>query len=85
MRLHNVEQDTPIFLSPFRRTCSSPRAATRAPRRVNDTGILPRAKVTGIYVNSALAKTEANLNGFDEAIMLNEDGHVSEAAARTSS
>jgi branched-chain amino acid aminotransferase len=36
--------------------------------------------VTGIYANSALAKTEANLNGFDEAIMLNEDGHVSEGS-----
>ena len=36
--------------------------------------------MTGIYVNSALAKTEAQLNGFDEAIMLNEDGHVSEGS-----
>ena len=36
--------------------------------------------MTGIYVNSALAKTEANANGFDEAIMLNENGHVSEGS-----
>ena len=43
-------------------------------------GIPPRAKVTGIYVNSALAKTEAQLNGFDEAIVLNTDGHVSEGS-----
>jgi branched-chain amino acid aminotransferase len=47
---------------------------------VQDTGIPPRAKVTGIYVNSALAKTEAQANGFDEAIMLNENGHVSEGS-----
>src|SRR3546814_8511034 len=39
-----------------------------------------RAKVNGLYVNNAMAKTEAQLNGFDEAIMLNVDGHVSEGS-----
>ena len=81
VRLHNVEQDTLIFLSPFPAYLpETARCHTSTWRRVNDTGISPRAKVTGIYVNSALAKTEANLNGFDEAIMLNEDGHVSEGS-----
>ena len=81
VRLHNVEQDTLIFLSPFPAYLpETARCHTSTWRRVNDTGIPPRAKVTGIYVNSALAKTEANLNGFDEAIMLNEDGHVSEGS-----
>jgi branched-chain amino acid aminotransferase len=42
--------------------------------------IPPRAKVTGLYVNSALAKTEAWENGFDEAILLSQDGHVSEGS-----
>jgi branched-chain amino acid aminotransferase len=56
------------------------RCHTSTWRRVQDTGIPPRAKVTGIYANSALAKTEANQNGFDEAIMLNENGHVSEGS-----
>ena len=37
-------------------------------------------RVNGLYVNSALAKTEALENGFDEAIMLNDDGHVSEGS-----
>ena len=36
--------------------------------------------MNGLYVNSALAKTEAVENGFDEAIMLNDDGHVSEGS-----
>ena len=54
-------------------------------RRSEDTSIPVRAKVTGVYVNSALAKTEAETAGFDEAIMLNDDGHVSRARARTSS
>jgi len=39
-----------------------------------------RGKITGIYVNSALAKTEANERGFDEAILLTHDGHVSEGS-----
>ena len=38
--------------------------------------------VTGTYVNSALAKTEAIENGYDEAIMLNQDGHVSEGSGQ---
>ncbi len=50
-------------------------------RRVDDTAIPARGKVNGTYVNSALAKSEAVLNGFDEAIVLNQDGHISEASA----
>jgi branched-chain amino acid aminotransferase len=83
VRLHNVENDTLMFIAPFGPYLDIEKGArchTSTWRRVNDTGIPPRAKVTGIYVNSALAKTEANLNGFDEAIMLNEDGHVSEGS-----
>ncbi len=41
----------------------------------------PRAKITGLYVNSALAKTEAVNNGYDEAILLSHDGHVAEGSA----
>jgi branched-chain amino acid aminotransferase len=50
-------------------------------RRIEDNIIPSRAKVSGAYINSALAKTEALLNGFDEAIVLSADGHVSEASA----
>jgi branched chain amino acid aminotransferase apoenzyme (EC 2.6.1.42) len=39
-----------------------------------------RGKICGIYVNSALAKTEAWEDGFDEAILLTHDGHVSEGS-----
>ena len=81
VRLHNVDVDTLIFLSPFPAYLpETARCHTSTWRRVQDTGIPPRAKVTGIYVNSALAKTEAQANGFDEAIMLNENGHVSEGS-----
>ena len=42
--------------------------------------IPPRGKICGIYVNSALAKTEAQEGGFDEAILLTQDGHVCEGS-----
>jgi len=81
VRLHNLESSTLIFLAPFPAYLPEvARCQTSTWRRVQDTGIPPRAKVTGIYVNSALAKSEANANGFDEAIMLNENGHVSEGS-----
>jgi branched-chain amino acid aminotransferase len=50
-------------------------------RRNGDNAIPPRAKVTGAYVNAALAKHEAVVNGYDEAIMLTEQGLVSEGSA----
>jgi len=50
-------------------------------RRIDDTMAPARAKITGAYINSALAKSEAQLNGFDEAIMLSHDGHVAEGSA----
>jgi branched-chain amino acid aminotransferase len=56
------------------------RCCTSSWRRVDDTMIPARGKISGIYVNSALAKTEAEENGFDEAILLSSDGHVSEGS-----
>ncbi|MBI1791134.1 MAG: branched-chain amino acid transaminase [Acidobacteria bacterium] len=50
-------------------------------RRIEDNAIPGRAKITGAYVNSALASDEARRNGFDEAIFLNEDGHLAEGAS----
>ncbi|MEN9935642.1 MAG: hypothetical protein RLZZ387_2221 [Chloroflexota bacterium] len=57
------------------------RACVSTWRRIEDNIMPSRAKVSGGYVNSALAKTEALLNGYDEAIVLGGDGHVSEASA----
>ena len=50
-------------------------------RRLSDNAIPSRAKVTGSYVNAALAVDDALAAGFDEAILLNEDGHVAEASS----
>jgi len=49
--------------------------------RVDDNSIPPRGKIQGSYVNTALAKTDALLNNFDDAIVLSRDGHVSEGSA----
>jgi len=49
-------------------------------RRIDDNAIPARAKICGAYVNSALASDEVRRNGFDEAIFLNESGHVAEGA-----
>jgi branched-chain amino acid aminotransferase len=48
--------------------------------RVSDNVIPARGKLAGSYVNSALARTDAVLAGFDEALLLNEHGHVSEGS-----
>jgi branched-chain amino acid aminotransferase len=83
VRLHDLEDDFLMFVAPFGPYLDiekGARCCTSSWRRVEDTGIPARAKVTGIYANSALAKTEAQLNGFDEAIMLDERGHVSEGS-----
>jgi branched-chain amino acid aminotransferase len=50
-------------------------------RRIDDCALPARAKVCGAYVNSALAKSEALQNGYEEAIMLSHDGHVCEGSA----
>jgi branched-chain amino acid aminotransferase len=49
-------------------------------RRIEDNAIPPRAKICGAYVNSAMASADARQSGFDEAILLNENGHVAEGA-----
>lgn len=49
-------------------------------RRIDDSMAPVRTKCTGLYVNSALAKSEALQAGFDEAIILTGDGHVCEGS-----
>lgn len=83
VRLHDLEDDLLIFAAPFGPylDIEKPiRCQTSSWRRVDDTSIPARAKLTGIYINSALAKTEAIDNGYDEAIMLNHDGHIAEGS-----
>ena len=84
VRLHNLDADITIFGVPFGQyidTEGGIRAQVSSWRRTDDNAIPARGKITGAYVNGALAKSESQLNGFDEAIVLTADGHVSEGSA----
>ena len=84
VRLHDLEDDLAIFAEPFGKYIEKEEGASvcvSSWRRISDEAIPARCKITGAYINSAFAKTEAVLNGFDEAIVLNQDGHVSEGSA----
>jgi branched-chain amino acid aminotransferase len=84
VRLHNLRSSFAIYTAPFGAYVDVEkgiRCMVSSWRRIDDNAAPARAKVTGIYVNSALAKTEANQNGFEEAIVLTQEGHVSEGSA----
>ena len=84
VKLHGLENDLYVISVPFGDyidTATGIRCATVATRRTSDLAIPARAKVAGNYVNSAFSKSEAGLNGFDEAIVLTEAGKVSEGSA----
>ena len=84
MRLHNLEQQLIIFAVPFGEYIAIDRgisAQVVSWRRNSDQALPARAKIVGGYVNSAFSKSEAVLNGYDEAIVLTMDGHVSEGSA----
>jgi branched-chain amino acid aminotransferase len=84
VRLHDLEDDLAIFAVPFGRYIEreeGARAGVSSWRRVDDNAIPARAKITGAYINSALAKSDAVLSGYDEAIVLTQSGHVSEGSA----
>jgi|UniRef100_UPI0040493779 branched-chain amino acid aminotransferase len=84
VKLHGLENDLYVISVPFGDyidTATGIRCATVATRRTSDLAIPARAKAAGNYVNSAFSKSEAGLNGFDEAIVLTEAGKVSEGSA----
>jgi branched-chain amino acid aminotransferase len=84
VRLHNLEDSFLIYAQPFGNyieASQGSRCMVSSWRRVDDNMAPARAKITGTYINSALAKSEAFDNGYDEAIVLGQDGHVSEGSA----
>ena len=83
LKLQDLSSDFTLIVVPFGAYIDvegAIRCCTSSWRRVDDTIIPPRVKISGHYVNSILAKTEATLSGFDEAIMLTQDGDVSEGS-----
>jgi branched-chain amino acid aminotransferase len=83
VRLHNLTDHFTITAEPFGNyiDITGLHCGVSSWRRIDDNAIPARAKITGSYVNSAFAKSEALQNGFDEAIMLTYEGHVSEGSA----
>ena len=84
VRLHDLENQLYIIALPFGNyidTESGVRVMTSSWRRNADEALPARGKIVGGYVNMAFQKTEAELNGFDEAIVLTAGGHVNEASA----
>ena len=82
VRLHDLEDDFLVFVIPWGPylDMDKARCCVSSWHRPMDNVIPPQIKATGIYINNALAKTEAINNGYDEAIMLAPDGHISEGS-----
>ena len=84
VKLHDIEDALSMVSLPFDRYVANDTNAHvtfSAWRRVDDNVIPARGKISGAYANSAFIKTDALRSGFDEALVLTEDGHVSEGSA----
>lgn len=82
--LENLPSELCIFTVPFGsyfHGAAGLRVHISSWRRIEDNAIPPRAKISGAYANACLAKTDAVLAGFDECIVLSENGHVAEGSA----
>jgi branched-chain amino acid aminotransferase len=83
VRLHGLRADVGIVALPFGRFVANDddaHACISSWQRISDNVLPARGKIAGGYVNSALAKSDAQLAGFDEALVLNENGHVCEGS-----
>ena len=84
VRLHDLVDEITIAAMPFDiyvANDTNAHVTFSSWRRLDDNMIPARGKVSGAYANSALIKTDAVKAGFDEALVLTQDGHVSEGSA----
>jgi len=84
VRLHDLKDELTIFTMPFKQYVKNDTDAhvtISSWRRLDDNMIPARGKISGAYANSALIKTDAARAGFDEALVLNQNGHISEGSA----
>lgn len=84
VRLHDLSDGFAMFAVPFGRYIEQEEGAhvcISSWQRVDDNATPARAKITGAYINSAFAKTDAVLSGYDEALVLTATGHISEGSA----
>jgi branched-chain amino acid aminotransferase len=84
VRLHDLKDDLTIFALPFGQYIKNDTAAhvtISSWRRIGDNTIPARGKISGAYASSALVKTDAARAGFDEGLVLTQDGHLVEGSA----
>jgi branched-chain amino acid aminotransferase len=84
VKLHDLHDEFCIFTMAYEKYVKNDTNAhvtVSSWRRIDDNMIPARGKVAGAYANSALIKTDANRAGFDEALVLDMNGHVSEGSA----
>ncbi len=84
VRLHELKDEYCMFVMKYEKYVkndTNAHATFSSWRRIDDNAIPARGKVAGAYANSALIKTDANRAGFDEALVLDQNGHVSEGSA----
>jgi branched-chain amino acid aminotransferase len=84
VKLHDLQDELTIVAVPFERYVKNDTNAHvtfSSWRRVDDNVIPARGKISGAYANSAFIKTDAVRAGFDEALVLTQEGHVSEGSA----
>ena len=84
VKLHHLEHELYVICVPFGNYIDiekGVRLQTSSWRRNADEALPARGKIVGGYVNMAFQKSEAELNGFDEALVLTPDGHASEGSA----
>jgi len=84
VRLHELKDEFCMFVmayEPYVKNDTNAHVTVSSWRRIDDNVIPARGKVAGAYANSALIKTDANRAGFDEALVLDQNGHISEGSA----
>lgn len=84
VKLHGLKDEFSMFVTAYEKYVKNDTDAhvtVSSWRRIDDNVIPARGKVSGAYVNSALIKTDAARAGFDEALVLDQNGHVSEGSA----
>jgi branched-chain amino acid aminotransferase len=79
VRLHNLDADFLVFAFPWGPYLDGDGAKCHV-ASWRFPGEVPRAKLTGLYITNAVAKTEAVEHGCDEAIMLSPEGYVAEGS-----
>ncbi len=84
VKLHGLHEELSICALPFDKYLADDTNAhvtISSWRRVDDNIIPARGKISGAYANSAFIKTDAVRAGFDEALVLTQEGHISEGSA----